>query len=378
MRAAVFPTVLLFGACEIAVRSLGLDEPRVRSKALPEELFGAIQPDPDLFWSLKPDLRLQTHNLKGQPIRVSTNSLGLRSPEPLAKKPGEVRILSLGESSTFGAYVDDKQTYSRLLEQLLNAEAPEGRRYRVINGGVSAYSSFQSLMYLKLRGWKLEPDVVLFYHEFNDYLPSSLRSSSNDEWGMAQTDRELYASRSNQVQRWLLQVSGVARAVVYWLASRQVSTAETADPGGPAGTDPGAAIGLLKMGALPGLVDQDGQVVTDGIQHDALPRRVSEEERLQNFQELAEFCREKGIQLVVIHPSYRLTRQHTCVLTEFCESEGIPMFEAIRALARRGRGGPPMFLDLAHPSPLGHRRLAQGLTAFLRPLLEDDGDAPGS
>jgi len=373
--AAILPTILLAGACEITVRGLGLDQPAVRSKALPEELFGAIRTDTELFWSLKPNLRLQTQNPQGEMIRVSTNSLGLRSPEPLTKKPGEIRILSLGESSTFGAYVGDRQTYSTQLEGILDKAAPEGTRYRVINGGVSAYSSFQSLTYLKLRGWQLEPDIVLFYHEFNDYLPSSLRSSSNDEWAMARTDRQLFESRGSRLQRVLLEFSGVARAVAYWLAARQVTAYQARhledESGDGAGTNPGTAIGLLRMGALPGLVDQTDELTGNTVRHDTLPRRVSEEERRQNLEELTAFCRERDIQLVVIHPAYRLTQQHECILTEFCAADGVPMYEAFRALRPPGLAASSLFLDVAHPSPRGHRRLAAGLAGFLAPLLEE-------
>ena len=45
------------------------------------------------------------------------NGDGLRGPDLAAKPPGELRILSLGESTTFGAKLAYEETYSALLEQ---------------------------------------------------------------------------------------------------------------------------------------------------------------------------------------------------------------------------------------------------------------------
>ena len=50
----------------------------------------------------------------------------------------------------------------------------------MINAGVSGYTSFQSRKYLELRGLELKPDLVLFYHEQNDFLKAEF------------SDRELY------------------------------------------------------------------------------------------------------------------------------------------------------------------------------------------
>jgi hypothetical protein len=58
------------------------------------------QPDPLLYWKLKPGQNCYT-KVNRKPVRV--NSLGTRGPEFLAEKPvGALRILSLGDSKTFG------------------------------------------------------------------------------------------------------------------------------------------------------------------------------------------------------------------------------------------------------------------------------------
>ena len=69
----------------------------------------------------------------------------------------------------------------------------------MINAGLSACSSTQSLRYLKLRGPGLDPDMVLFCREVNDYLPTIIRLTEMDEVGIQKTDRQLYDSRLNAV-----------------------------------------------------------------------------------------------------------------------------------------------------------------------------------
>jgi lysophospholipase L1-like esterase len=95
---------------------------------------------------------------------VHTNSLGLRGAEP---RGGTLRILSAGDSCTWGWRVADDETYPAALEQLLNARA-DGTSYEVINAGVPGYTSFQGVEYLRERGMRLSPKIVIVGYGFND------------------------------------------------------------------------------------------------------------------------------------------------------------------------------------------------------------------
>ena len=356
---AVIPLLALVFGLELIIRILDADRPRIESEPLPEELFGAIQPDSDLFWSGRPDARIEIER-RGRMTRINTNSLGLRSSEIGVKPEGEFRILSLGESSTFGAYVSDFQTYSTQLERLLNGRGlPE--RVRVINAGVSAYSSFQSLLYLKQRGFDLEPDVVLFYHEYNDYLPSTLRASGNSELGMSKTDKELHASLRGRIGRQLLAHSAIYRFLSYTLASYRIQNLQR-------GAKPATSveIGLSSLGANPRVssptADADSRF---DLEHDKFPRRVSKAERREILRELREFCAAKNIVLVLIHPAYQTTVRHDCTLTKFCRRMKVPMVEAFDYLRSSDLDPKSVFVDLVHPNPRGHRLLARGLFDYL-------------
>ena len=280
--------------------------------------------------------------------RVVTNSLGLRSSEIGSKQQGEVRILSLGESTTFGDKVEGDQTYSARLEQNLN-QADGLHRYRVINAGVCAYSSFQSLKYLETSGLQLEPDIVLFYHEFNDFLPSTIRSGkTSDESSLALTDRQLFESRGHRLQARLLSVSGVYRCLCYSFARTHLeqSPKESSSAGNPQA--------LAARVRIPGASD---------TLH--VPVRVPPEDRRVVLRQLLTLCQDHDIRLVIIHPAYRISRRHQCELTQFCEDQSIPMLEAFDSLHGHGGDIAERFRDEIHPSPKGHELLANDLFKLL-------------
>lgn len=340
---ALVPTLLvlvLVGGVEGALRLAGVDAPILRKPPLPAELAGIHQADDELFWTLRPN-----YNGGFEGIRVVSNSQSLRGPEIGAKTPGEFRILSLGESTTFGAMVDGEQTYSARLESFLNA-AGAPARFVVFNAGVCAYTSFQSLTYLELRGLALRPDLVLFYHEYNDYLPSTVRDFGSDEHALALTDRQLHASQAQWFHRKFQAWSAIYRWLSYRAARRRLDEMQTAKD----------ARGSMTGGVV---------MRADAARNLKLPVRVPPEDRKRTLEELRDLCRRSGVRLVVIHPTYKDSRPHTCILTEFCTQSGVPMFEAFGSLHPGGPRDYSLFHDIVHPTAEGHERLARDLAGFL-------------
>ncbi|MGD9644933.1 MAG: SGNH/GDSL hydrolase family protein [Pirellulales bacterium] len=354
---ACTPALLLVLLAEVGLRLVGAAVPSLQTIPLPEQLAGVMRPDDELFWSLQPDF----HGVfLDQP--VNTNSLGLRSPPLGPKAPGTVRILSLGESTTFGAGVADDETYASVLQRELQTADP-AHRYEVINAGVSAYSSFQSLLYLKRRGLALEPDIVLFYHEFNDYLPTSFREGATSEVDVAQTDRQRYQSAQDTWRRRLWKYSAIYRFVSFYAAGQQIEQLQTHDL-----TVPWAQIGMPdhSFTPRPRVVTELGDEGRDAMLNErALPTRVSPDERRENLAELVEVCRAHDIRLVIIHPSYRDTQPHECVLTEFCRTEQVPMFEAYDCLHPPNASPGALYWDIVHPTREGHAALGAALARFL-------------
>jgi len=117
------------------------------------------QPDPHLYWKLKPNQWCYT-KIGRKPVRV--NSLGTRGPEfDPAKPAGTFRILSLGDSRTFGWGLAENETYSARLGDLLQQTVGASPRIEVINAGVNAWSFQQMQVFLRDTALAWKPDVVL-------------------------------------------------------------------------------------------------------------------------------------------------------------------------------------------------------------------------
>jgi lysophospholipase L1-like esterase len=98
--------------------------------------------------------------------QVSINSLGLRGPEIPPREPSELRVLFSGDSIVAALEVDYEQTFVALLESMLRERL--GVPVRTINAGVRGYGTDQDYLYFRDRGWRLEPDLVVFFHSGND------------------------------------------------------------------------------------------------------------------------------------------------------------------------------------------------------------------
>src|SRR5262249_44290892 len=119
--------------------------------------------------------------IRGAAIRftVSTNREGLRGPEIPSRKAG-IRILALGDSTTFGLGVADEQTWPAVLQARLGERL--GRPAGGVNAGVPGYTPYQGMRYLEERGLALDPDLVVATFGFNDADSWSSRSDYQMAW----------------------------------------------------------------------------------------------------------------------------------------------------------------------------------------------------
>ncbi len=123
---------------------------------------------PGLF---QPGLDLVDRVLPTLPYHVTINSLGFRGSEFSAeRRPGVFRVLCIGDSYTFGPYVDDDETLPAVLDDLLNRsrQPAGGRAAEVINGGANGFTIEDELIFLESKGLALEPDLVILVFSQND------------------------------------------------------------------------------------------------------------------------------------------------------------------------------------------------------------------
>ena len=85
------------------------------------------------------------------------------------EKPRRFRIVCLGGSTTFGAYLEAEEAWPRLLEDTLRRE---GLDVEVVNAGVAWYTSAHSLVNYVLQMRYFNPDVVVVMHAVNDLYRS--------------------------------------------------------------------------------------------------------------------------------------------------------------------------------------------------------------
>lgn len=106
---------------------------------------GHMQPDALLGWSPRPG----QGRLFGSPRATHINALGTRNPELQPRQAGEKRLLTLGDSTVFGALVNDENVFSAVAAQRLSQQT--GLSFSAFNGGIPGYSSEQSRRLLEHR-----------------------------------------------------------------------------------------------------------------------------------------------------------------------------------------------------------------------------------
>ena len=153
---------------EIAVRWL-------QPQAVWIQTPGLYELDPAGGVKLRPGYRGDSINRVEYATRVNVNSDGLRGPELEVKRKGVLRILSIGDSLTYGVGVEDDEVFAlRVADHLVRAGiAAEG-----LNGGVPGMGTPQEVDWLERHGLPLEPDVVIL----GVYAGNDLRDATV-EWG---------------------------------------------------------------------------------------------------------------------------------------------------------------------------------------------------
>ena len=157
---AVMPALFLLLVLETA-SSVFVASQRVREWAL-----SWTSTDDNPTWDFA---RSRFRNLVPDPycgfrMRPSDDPQSRRPPEPpfLPKKPGEVRVLAMGDSVCYGVSLSERDAWPARLQVYLNENAGETTRFEVYNGGVLGHQAAQCKRLLQTRYMALEPDIVLW------------------------------------------------------------------------------------------------------------------------------------------------------------------------------------------------------------------------
>jgi lysophospholipase L1-like esterase len=290
-----------------------------------DEIPGVFEPGQQVTERPRPEL---VH-------RISINSLGFRGdPLTFEKAPGQIRILCLGDSFTFGSFVNDEDTFPSLLGTALRRR---GMPVEVINGGVGGTTIVDQAHFLS-KALVLKPDLVLLTFSENDIddlnktVPLHVSMAENRRWKSGIAGWIYLAVRDTALFNFLL-----------------FAKARYADLGTPRALASGPS----------GVV----------VESDALWQRYEAE-----LEEVANALRSHSIGFVfVVFPSdHRLGRtvelgNRLQRAAQLAERHGVPVVDLLAPLQATGLSAKDLYLlpyD-GHPSPRGYGVVADTISSYL-------------
>jgi lysophospholipase L1-like esterase len=136
-----------------------------------------VEFDPVLGWKHPANSDGYWRNETTHPVQIRINSHSLRGPViDYQKQANQFRILMLGDSFTEAFQVEEAESHSSVLRQLLNSGGHE-REFQVINSGVGGYGTGQELLYFQNAGKKYSPNLVVLNVCTNDLSDDADRFS---------------------------------------------------------------------------------------------------------------------------------------------------------------------------------------------------------
>ncbi len=141
-------------------------DPKYISRLNKHDYVTSVTPVFPHFYEPKPNAILNDHpEWLGYNVSYSINSdaLNERMEYPIEKPANTYRILVLGDSFTFGLFVNTYENYTELLETRLNETCLAYSGIEVLNLGVPGYDIGFSAERFRLRGQKYDPDLVIWF-----------------------------------------------------------------------------------------------------------------------------------------------------------------------------------------------------------------------
>lgn len=315
--------------------------------------MGMFVEDRAQLWVPRPGAEVPYDPSNAERINAAGYRGSLRTPQPAE---GVLRIVALGDSSTFGMGVPYAQTWCAKLEACLRAE---GVPAEVIDLGVIGYTVEQGLERFETLGAALHPQIVI----------AAFGAVNEHFWAQSLSDRAKIDARKQlaQLQRFLAKLRLELRVLhgCAWIVDRLRGEDRAALR--EAWKQQKRERDAFNLGV--GEVDWKGE------------RRVSLTRFGQALDDLDERVRDAGARLVLISmPRYPENEVAAPVLVLYNQAVeqaaqrlGAPCFDA-RAAVAEAMAGPPsrewseLFVDAYHPSPAGHALFAAGLAPLIKSL----------
>ena len=288
---------------------------------------------------------------------ISTNAQGVRDANIGPKPPGERRVVVLGDSLVLAVQVPREATFCARLEARLNAGAPAGVRYRVINAGVQGYGPVEELLFYRRVASRFDADLVLVTtfvaNDAVEALDAAWRLDGSRPPAVAAAD-ETERTMRRVVRRSM--VMQIARQRVDQIRARAGATGTPSRPVAsylvtpPAFITEGLGVAARALGALSRDVQAGGGRLAIAL----MPAR---------FQlDPAEFERLRVVTEPMAGPIARdaATERFSAALAPL----GVPTIDLLPALRTAPHG--QFFAGTVHLTAAGHDTVAAALEAFIR------------
>ena len=326
-----------------SARSLPVPAPRALGKEQLKALIDAdrkqvrthipMVSDPTRGWSLPARTRMDAGG-----IAININSLGMRGAELSTPEPGEVRLLTLGDSSIMGQGVDEVHVFSSLAARLLSQSWK--RKVVGVIGATPGYTSTQSLQTLQRFGPRVRPAWVVVGTIWSDVY---------------RRDRTYPLSSPHPGPRELAGASALyrllRRAGRPWLNSRVVRFVESRDDVG-------------------------------SLDAEDSPTRVPLARYIRNLRSMAALAKKLRARVVfVILPAPmdfdrvappETVQQYRLAMRRVASQTGALLLDGPALFVRKKAKPATHFFDQVHPDFLGHMLLGEELARLIA-----DAGAPG-
>jgi lysophospholipase L1-like esterase len=121
------------------------------------------------YSKFQPNREIHQYGMFTRPTPIRINAVGLRGPDfAMPKPPNVVRVICLGESSTFGFFDRDEFTYPALTAARAHKAAGRDGSFETINAGIPHANSDNMLAMMKGELLEYQPNVFTLYAGFND------------------------------------------------------------------------------------------------------------------------------------------------------------------------------------------------------------------
>jgi hypothetical protein len=340
---AVLSSLLAFGLLNFVVSAARLD--RTGEEAFYSDIYSVTN-------QVLPNAKIPFANTSG--VDAAVNSLGFRGPETTwDKPPGRHRLVSVGDSSTFGALVDDNETYTARIAARLTSKDD----WEAVNCGIPGTNILQQRLLFELKLRRLRADIVMVY------VVPNVREDLDALRGIYEKFGPGYEKPARKWQRLL------HRLPVYRLLLHAIK--------GTVSQDVKSQVEMIYREHRDAA---QTSYFADGFEADLrkLRARILESEAKPLWiwhinRENVDAFAESGIgeEMLKRNPFRNDLHVFYGRLAQFVAQNGDPFVNPYPPAVAARRNGERIFADEIHPNPRGHEIIAKAVWEILEPMIDD-------